>query len=75
MYHSKWHGSTDPDDKSGVAAFTVKDVDYDIRLGSFQEYQQVCEMLKAAFDDGKHFAANVMRSRIERAMENVSSEF
>ena len=66
MYPSKWTGSTDPNDKSGVAEFKVEGVDYALHLDCFTDYQVLSEMLEAAFDQGKSFAATLI---IDDAMD------
>ena len=71
MYPSEWKGSTDPNDKSGVATFKIEGVDYMLRLDCFTCYQMVEKMLDSAFDQGKSFAAQAMRSKIERAMDQA----
>lgn len=71
MYPSKWTGSTDPNDKSGVAEFKVEGVDYALHLDCFTDYQVLSEMLEAAFDQGKSFAATAMRSKVTRAMDQA----
>lgn len=72
MYPSEWKGSTDPDDKSGVATFKIEGVEYALRLDSFTSFQVLGEMLDRAFDQGKSFAAQAMRSKIERAMDQAA---
>lgn len=71
MYPSEWKGSTDPNDKSGVATFKIEGVDYMLKLDCFTSYQMIEEMLESAFDQGKSFAAGAMRSKIERAMDDA----
>lgn len=71
MYPSKWTGGTEAEDKSGVATFMVEGVEYALRLDCFTDYQVVSEMLEAAFDQGKSFAATAMRSKITRAMDQA----
>ena len=67
MYPSEWKGSTDPDDKSGVATFKIKGVEYALRLDSFTRFQMVGEMLERAFGQGKRFAARAMRRAMDQA--------
>lgn len=71
MYTSEWKGSTELDDKSGVATFKVEGVDYSLRLDCFTSYQVTCEMLDAAFGQGKSFAATAMRRYIVRALNQA----
>ena len=71
MYPSEWKGSTELDDKSGVATFKVEGVDYSLRLDCFTSYQVICEMLDAAFGQGKSFAAKAMRSYVVRALNQA----
>ena len=71
MYPSEWKGSTDPDNKSGIATFKIEGVEYALRLDSFTSFQMVGEMLGSAFDQGKSFASQAMRSHIMRAMDQA----
>ena len=71
MYPSKWTGSTDPNDKSGVAEFKVEGVDYALHLDCVTAYQVLSEVVEAAFDQGKSFAATAMRSKVTRAMDQA----
>lgn len=69
MYPSEWKGSTE--DKSGVATFKIEGVEYALRLDCFTSFQMVGEMLECAFNQGKSFAAQAMRSKVERAMDQA----
>ena len=70
-YPQKWHASTNHDDKSGEAVYTVDGKEYRMRLQRFEDFQAVSEMLGAAFKQGKHFAAVAMRGHVERALETA----
>ena len=73
-YPQEWHASTDPDDETGTATFTVEGVQYRIDLDSFSQFQKVSAMIDAAFKQGKVFAAQAMRSHIERSLEVAERE-
>lgn len=73
-YPSKWKGSSSPDDKSGVAHFKIEDIDYALRLDCFTSYQVACEMLEAAFDQGKIFAESAMRRHVVRALDQAKTD-
>ncbi len=68
-YPSEWKGSVESE--SGVATFKIEGNTFLIRLECFADYQMVSNMLDMAFDQGKHFAANAMRSHIHNAIEQA----
>ena len=69
MYPSEWKGSTEAE--NGTATFTIDGNTFLLRCESFADYQMVSNMLEMAFDQGKSFAAQAMRSKIERAMDQA----
>ena len=73
MYPGKWTGSTDPNNKRGVAEFKTEGVDYALYLDCFTDHLVVSEMLEAVFNQGKRFAATAMRSKVTRAMDQADS--
>ena len=68
-YPSEWNG--DLASKSGVAHFKVEGIEYAFRLEDFASYHTLCEMLDAAFDQGRSFAASVMEGHVMRAIEQA----
>lgn len=72
-YPMKWEGMSDPDDESGVARFMVEGEEFVFSLPTFRHAQQLGDMLDLAFAQGKQFAARVMRSHVESAMDNAVS--
>lgn len=73
-YPSEWHGSTDPEDKTGEAQYKLDGVDYCLRLESFQDYQMINKMLDVAFIHGKRFAGDAMRSHVINAVEKARAD-
>ena len=73
-YPQEWHGSTDKDDETGEAVFMVEGLEYRLRLANFKDFQNVAEMMEAAFQQGKSFAAKAIRGHLNRAMEAAERE-
>lgn len=69
MYPSEWKGSVSSE--AGVATFKIEGQTFLLRLECFTDYQMVSNMLELAFHQGKSFAAQAMRSKIERAMDQA----
>lgn len=74
VYPREWHGSTEQADKTGEAVFKVEGQEYRMRLESFTDFQTVEEMLDAAFQSGKHFAAVAMRSHVVAALDKAERD-
>lgn len=69
MYPSEWKGSVEAE--NGVATFKIEGKTFLLRCECFADYQMVSNMLELAFDQGKSFAAQAMRSKVERAMDQA----
>ena len=70
-YPCGWEASADPADESGTATFMVDGTKYKLRLENFVAFQNVSIMLEKSFKQGKVWAAQVMRSHIERSLDNA----
>ena len=68
-YQSEWKGSVESE--AGVATFKVEGHTFLLRCECFADYQMVSNMLELAFDQGKSFAAQAIRSKIEMAMDQA----
>lgn len=68
----QWSGSVDPDDKSGVAQYTVADMGgYGVQLRSFQDAHVVHLMLLGAYRAGMRAGQQRMRETVSRAMREA----
>ena len=72
-YPSTWTGSTELSDESGTAEFKIEGIEFYLQLKCFTDYQEVSQMLDLAFDQGKRFAANALRSHINRALDDATT--
>ena len=70
MYPNEWKGSTDS--KEGSSFVKIDGVEFSLELNSFEDHQILCMMLDMAFDQGKSFGSDVMRSHITKAMEDAN---
>lgn len=70
-YPSEWRASADPAVESGEAVYKVDGIEYRMRLETFDDFLKVGKMLDATFRQGKSFAADVIRDRIDRAMDDA----
>lgn len=70
-YPREWMASTDPKEEKGDATFMVEGFKYTMRLQSFEDFCAVSKMLDAAFDQGKSFAAQAIRSHVERSLQDA----
>jgi Icc-related predicted phosphoesterase len=68
-YTSKWEGNVDAVD--GTAIFQIDGVEYSLHLDSFSDYQIVVGMLAAAFNQGRQFAEQAIRSHVSRALDDA----
>lgn len=68
-YPSEWKGSVESE--AGVATFKVEGHTFLLQCECFADYQMVSNMLELAFDQGKSFAAQAIRSKIEMAMDQA----
>ena len=73
-YPSEWKGSTQAEVKDGVATFIIEGSCYSLKLECFSDYQAISQMLEVAFDQGKRFAADAMRSHIHAAIEKARQD-
>lgn len=73
-YPCEWQASADPSDETGTATFTVDGKKYTLRLESFADFGAVSKMLDAVFQQGKVFAAQAVRSHVERSLENAERQ-
>ena len=70
-YPCEWIASTDPADERGTATFMVDGIKYTLRLENFVAFQNVSVMLETTFRQGKVWAAQAMRSHVERSLDNA----
>jgi len=73
-YPKEFKASTDPDDKSGLASFTVNNTKYIFKLESFEDFQIADKLLEEVFQQGKQFAAQAMRSHVENSLDRAESD-
>jgi hypothetical protein len=70
-YPCEWMASTDPTVESGIATFMVEGTKYTLRLESFDDFLKVGKMLDETFQQGKTFAADAIRGRLDRALDDA----
>jgi ATP-dependent protease HslVU (ClpYQ) peptidase subunit len=70
-YPREWTASTDPAVQSGEAVYMVEGCKYHLRLDSFGDFIKIGNMLDAAFKSGKVFAAQAVRSHMQRALDDA----
>lgn len=73
-YPREWQASTDLSIESGEASYTVEGCKYHLHLDSFKDFVKVSNMLDAAFNQGKAFAAAAIRSQVERSLDDAVRE-
>lgn len=64
IYFKEWEGSSDPDDKSGVAHFKYHDASYYIRLDNIADCNILSFLLEQSFKHGKITAVKALQDRI-----------
>lgn len=72
-YMRQWRGKTEPEDKSGEADYMVEGELFSIPLPSFEHAQRLDALLWVAFQQGKQFAFNAVKSHIAGAMQQADS--
>lgn len=73
-YPQEWRASTDPDDESGTATFTVEGIKYTFDLANFEAFRSVSTMLDSVFLQGKVFAAAAMRGHVEQSLDKAERD-
>jgi len=63
MYPSKWKGSTEPDDISGIATFKIEGVEYTLKLDCFTSCQVVLCDTRSRRGGNTSFAPTLRVSR------------
>lgn len=69
---SRWKGNTE--DTTGEATFVIEGVEYKLVLDSFEKFRTIEKMLDVTFKQGKHFAAQTIRSHLDRAMRDAEAQ-
>ena len=69
---SRWKGNTE--NTNGEASFIIEGVEYKLELDSFEEFRTIEKMLEITFEQGKSFAAQAIRSRLDRAMREAEAQ-
>ena len=71
MNGSYWTGSTDPEDKTGIATFCMCGHAVTVRMESFADFHKVCELLKAVNASGVREGAQIVTWAAQDAYNNV----
>jgi len=69
---SRWKGNTE--NTNGEASFMIEGVEYKLELDSFEEFRTIEKMLEITFKQGKSFAAQAIRSHLDRAMREAEAQ-
>lgn len=69
MYPNEWKGN--PENLEGISIVKIDGVEFSLELKSFEDHQMLCKMLDMAFDQGKIFGSEVMKSYITKSMEDA----
>jgi hypothetical protein len=59
-----WKGSSDPDDRTGVATFRLAKKILTMRLESFSDGHAITELMSVAYEQGRLAALIEMQSKI-----------
>jgi hypothetical protein len=70
-YPSIWEESSDYENLSGIATFTVEGSTYTYRLQSFEDYQNICGMLQIVYLAGKDSATKNIVDDLFDALDSV----
>lgn len=52
----------------------IEGVEYKLELDSFEEFRTIEKMLEITFKQGKSFAAQAIRSHLDRAMREAEAQ-
>ena len=74
FYKSSWHGSTDKDDQSGIATFSLSSVTYTMPLRSFKDFQTIEVMLRIMYKHGKHTSVEKMRTKMNDVLAKLGHD-
>jgi hypothetical protein len=73
-YLFEWKGSSEPENKSGVADFAVEGKHYILSLEKFDDALAISLMLQSAFDQGKDCASRVVLREARVAARDMGAD-
>lgn len=65
---TKWEGSEDLDDKTGIATFDVGHLSYEIKLENFQDFCAIAEIIDVAYQQGRQRSAKEFKKMVDRML-------
>lgn len=69
MYPNEWKGNSD--NLEGISIVKIDGVEYSLGLKSFEDHQMLNMMLDMAFDQGKIFGSEVMKSNVIKSIDHA----